>query len=139
MQAEYINALSKQYEFLTKHIEYHDSTIFRSLSIYFLFSGAFIAKMDLFSKQPYLSSALVFIIGAIFSLMLIRTAILLSDLKDQVDKVECLIYKDLEKKQFNSISEKYHGKGLWNATRTSIIGAILILLLTIFLMSFLLK
>ncbi|MBE8232292.1 MAG: hypothetical protein HAW67_01055 [Endozoicomonadaceae bacterium] len=139
MAETYLNHLNRQYEFLTKHLEYHDSTIFKSLSIYFLFSGAFIAKIDLFIKQQSLSAMLVGIVGIVFSLMLLRTAILLTDLKNQIDEVETEICNEFNRTKISSISQKYLGRGLWKATRTSVVGSVLVALLTGFLVCFLLN
>ncbi len=130
MNDSHVNHLVRQYDFLTKHLEYHDSTVFKSLSIYFLFSGAFVAKIDFFYPQKELSALLVGIVGTVFALMLFRTSILLSELKQQIDEIDTEIYKMHNQTKFPSISSKYIGKGVWNWFRTSVVGCVLSILLT---------
>ena len=126
----HLSHLVRQYEFLTKHLEYHDSNVFKSLSIYFLFSGAIVAKIDLFYVQKDLSAVLVGTVGTIFALMLFRTAVLLSELKVQIDEIDTQIYKIHNQIKIPSISSVYTGKGIWNWFRTSVVGCILSIVLT---------
>lgn len=106
----HLNHLVRQYEFLTKHLEYHDSNVFKSLSIYFLFSGALVAKIDLFYVKKDLSAVLVGTVGTIFALMLFRTAVLLSALKAQIDEIDTEIYKIHNQTKISSISSIIHRK-----------------------------
>ncbi len=126
----HLNHLVRQYEFLTKHLEYHDANVYKSLSIYFLFSGAVIAKIDLFYVQNELSAILVGIAGAVCSLMLFRTSVLLSVLKRQIVEIDNEIYKINNQTKIASISSKYLGDGIWNWSRTSVVGCFLSILLT---------
>jgi len=101
-------SLDVQYTFLGNHLQYHDANVLKIISIFFGFSGLYIANIDRFAETPSISSALVLIVGVIFALLLYRTSCLLTDLKQRLIDIENQKQK-LYGDYFNvtSISDQY--------------------------------
>jgi hypothetical protein len=119
---EHSSHLTKQFELLWKHLEYHDSNIFKIMSIYFAFSGLFVAKINLFENAPILASILVAIVSVIFSLLLIRTSSLLTEFKKKIQEIDEIITEKYGANVIKSIPDNY----IESKLRTSQISAITI-------------
>jgi hypothetical protein len=119
---EHSSHLTKQFELLWKHLEYHDSNIFKIMSIYFAFSGLFVAKINLFENAPILASILVAIVSVIFSLLLIRTSSLLTEFKKKIQEIDEIMTEQYGANIIKSIPDNY----IESKLRTSQISAITI-------------
>lgn len=115
-----------RYEFYCRHLEYHDSKIFKILSIYFAFAGLFMFKIEEFYEQTNLALTLVISVGTVFFIFLVRTQKLISDLKLRIN--QCGAGSE------DTIWETYLAKGfIMQPLRTSILGCIAIVTITILL------
>ncbi len=107
--------LERQYEFFSKHLEYHDSNVFKTLSIYFVFAGVFLVKIDRFYCAKIAALAIVVVVGLAFTIVLYRTSRLVNEFKGRINEI------DQKLKTEETISEYYKGIGCaWQ--RTSIVG-----------------
>lgn len=118
--------LEKQYEFFTKHLEYHDSNILKILSIYYIFVGVFLARIDNFYCAELTATVLVTIVGLVVAMILHRTSRLLDEFKDRINDID----KAIDSKAKKSISNYYRGFGVHWWQRTSIIGVLFVVVLT---------
>ena len=133
-EREYSVHLSKQLESLWKHLEYHDSNIFKIISIYFAAAGLFIARIQLFSEHVYLTLVLVMIVGILFYKMLKRISELLNELKKKIVEID-YEKNTLHGYKFCSIPKMYiEGKN-----RTSILSYRAIIILTFLISLYLLN
>ena len=118
----------KQYEFYCKHLEYHDSNVFKVLSMYFAFAGLFLFKITDFYDKKWLAMALVVTVGIVFFVLLFRTQELLGDLKRLINKAD----NDIDENVTLTIWPSYLGEGiLYQLRRTSVLGCLAILIFTI--------
>ncbi len=132
---EHSSHLSKQFEVLWKHLEYHDSNIFKIMSIYFAFSGLFVAKINQFDNIPILASILVAIVSVIFSLLLVRTSKLLTEFKNKIQEIDIIIKEQHGANIIMSMPENY----IENKLRTSQVSAISIPVFALFVIFNLMK
>jgi len=112
-----------KYEFYCKHLEYHDSNVFKLLSIYFAFVGLFMFKIEEFYSQIELAVALVISFGILFFVFLLKTQLLLSDLKALIN--------EFHEDDCKTIWPRYLAKGWYSQFhRTSVLGCIVIAIFT---------
>ncbi len=124
---EHSNHLSKQYEHLWKHLEYHDSNIFKIMSIYFAFSGLLVARIELFKDVVPLASLLVCIAGLVFALLLYRTSTLLQKMKETIVEIDEKKYELHGYYLLNSIPEIY----IESKIRASVVSCAAIIVLSL--------
>ena len=104
----YLETLKMQYEFVSKHLEYHDSNVFKVISVFFAFCGLYLANLDEFDRAWLPASILAVFVGIVFALLLHRTSNILTDYKITLIKIDYKI-KDLVNNNYDiaSIPPRY--------------------------------
>ncbi|WP_148040306.1 hypothetical protein [Marichromatium sp. AB31] len=87
-EKQHLDQLCHQYDALWKHLEYIDSHVFKLVGIYLIFTGALLAKAELFQETKALSAIFVLIIGMIFFVFLHRISRLLQELKKKIIQID---------------------------------------------------
>lgn len=134
---EGLENLQRQYEFLGKHLEYHDSNIFKTLTIYFGFMGLYLANLEQFTAFSRVSALLVLLVGVSVAILLHRTSTVLRYMKRTMrgidDQRRVALGDDWS---FVVISTSYLGEssGTFRSPRdypTSVFGVYLVLTITL--------
>ena len=73
-------------EILFKHLEYHDSNVFKALSIFFVLAGLFLVNIEKFSASIGASVALQIVVGSGFFLLFLRTSEIINKLKEEINE-----------------------------------------------------
>lgn len=111
--------LERQYEFYCKHLEYHDSNVFKAFRIYIIFVGVFLAKVEVFYCSPKTASVAVVIVSFLFFLIFFRTSQLLQEFKEKINALDLkLVEEYIRPKPKQTISELYMGPN-WKRTSKS--------------------
>lgn len=110
-KTEGLENLQRQYEFLGDHLKYHDSNIFKMLTIYFGFTGLYLVNLDKFTEYSSVSAVLVLLVGASFAAFLVRTSRVLRYVKRTMRKIDDHRRSVLgENWSFEVVPEFYVGK-----------------------------
>jgi len=129
---KYSAHLRTQFECLWKHLEYQDTYVLKLLSIYFAFSGLFVAKIDLFKGNPVAASILIALVSIVFSILLYRISSLLTELKNNIRQIDLEMHNIHGGEFIYSIPNSYVDSKL----RTSKISTLAIILFAIAIISY---
>jgi len=124
---KYAAHLSSQFECLWKHLEYQDTYVIKLLSIYFAFSGLFVAKINLFKGNAVPASILIALVSIVFSILLYRISSLLTELKTNIRQIDMEMHSIHGGKFIHSVPGSYVDSKL----RTSKISTLAIILFAI--------
>ena len=131
-QDKYAAHLSSQFECLWKHLEYQDTYVLKLLSIYFAFSGLFVAKIDLFKVNPAAASILIALVSIVFSILLYRISYLLTELKNNIRQIDIEMHNINGGKFIYSVPNSYVDSKL----RTSKISTLAIILFAVAIIAY---
>jgi hypothetical protein len=103
------------------------------LGIYFAFSGLFVAKINLFKDNPIAASVLIALVSIVFSILLYRISSLLTELKNNIRRIDMEMHKINSGEFIYSIPDSYVDSRL----RTSKISTPSIILFAIAIIAYL--